>query len=105
MQGEGGETGHDEVFRGMFYFIRACFTSRRYPKHVILLTMSFSMLNPCVKEVEISCLGFLSFQYLAVVSASFQSPCLHGKLCDTVTTVCVVVLKGFYCCSAVVCFI
>lgn len=54
------------------------------------------MLKPCVEEVEISCLDFLTFQYLAVVSASFQSCCLHGKLCDIIATACVVVLKRFY---------
>lgn len=29
-------------------------------------------------------------------SASFRS-CLHGKLCDKITTVCVVIFKGFSC--------
>lgn len=55
-------------------------------ERVILLTVSFSMLKPCVEEVEISCLVFLSFHYLGVMSASFQSHCLHGKVCDIIAT-------------------
>lgn len=40
--------------------------------------------------------GFSHFQYLAVVSASFQSSCWHGKLCDIIAPVHAVVLKGIY---------
>lgn len=60
--------------RGLFYFIRAHFTSQRWAELVILLSVSFSMLKAHVEEMEISCLVFLTLQSLDVESASSQSP-------------------------------
>lgn len=60
--------------QGLFYFIRAHFTSQRWAELVILLSVSFSMLKARVEEMEISCLVFLALQSLDVESASSQSP-------------------------------